>query len=92
MNIQVTQPIAHLASAAVRITLDGQLLGVIGPGESVSYEDPSHDERFPYEIIASCGHLYATYHGHSDVNLQIHWSYRLPYMILQKTDRANQSF
>lgn len=84
MKIQITQPDTYLASAAVRITLGGKLLGVIGPGESVCYEDPTHDDRYPYELVATCGHIYTTYYAHGDINLQVHWSLRSPYMMLQK--------
>lgn len=85
MRLQVAQPDTDLASAAVHIYFDQKELGVIGPGGSIEIEIP-HDERFPYEVLAVCGHNRVAFLGHKDVALQVRWSLRTHSIELYRTN------
>ena len=83
MKLRITQPDTGIASTAVRISFNQQDIGVIGPGGAIDQEIP-HDEHFPYEVTVVCGMHRATYHGHGDIELQVHWSLRTCTIELRK--------
>ena len=73
MTIVVTQPATDWASQGVDIFVDGEKVGVIGPGESVLAQS-----KGPYEVRAECGLCWATYHRVDDVKLNIVWPRQAP--------------
>lgn len=72
-NILVTQPATDWASNGVDIFVNGEKIGVIGPGESVMGKSDG-----PYEIKAECGLCWAKYSGDDDVKLNIVWPFNAP--------------
>ncbi len=73
MTIVVTQPATDWASQGVGIFVDGEKVGVIGPGESVLAQSQG-----PYVVRAECGLCWAIYHGDDDVRLNIVWPRHAP--------------
>ena len=73
MTIIVTQPATDWASQGVDIYINGEMIGMIGPGESVIGKSNG-----PYEVRAECGLCWATYHGDDDVKLNIVWPRHAP--------------
>lgn len=59
-NILVTQPATDWASNGVDIFVNGEKIGVIGPGESVMGKSDG-----PYEIKAECGLCWAKSRGYT---------------------------
>ena len=73
MTIVVTQPATDWASQGVDIFVDGEKVGVIGPGESVLAQS-----KGPYEVRAECDLCWATYQRDDDVKLNIVWPRQAP--------------